>query len=95
MCDQGTWDIPLHPKTVPDLSFGVFLWPKKVTQQHIPTSGSSAMTTKASKDPDATWEFIRLAGHGWERGQGPVAGWKPTNATRPAGRYGSIRRRPE
>jgi ABC-type glycerol-3-phosphate transport system substrate-binding protein len=58
MWDQGTWDIPLHPKTVPDLSFGVFLWPKKVTQQHIPTSGSSAMT-KASKDPDATWEFIR------------------------------------
>src|SRR6266542_2085974 len=58
MWDQGTWDIPLHPKSVPDLNFGVFLWPKKVNQQHIPTSGSSAMT-KASKDQDATWEFMK------------------------------------
>ena len=58
MWDQGTWDIPLHPRNVPDLNFGVFLWPKKVNQQHIPTSGSSAIT-KASKDPEATWEFVR------------------------------------
>jgi ABC-type glycerol-3-phosphate transport system substrate-binding protein len=58
MWDQGTWDIPLHPRNVPDLHFGVFLWPKKVNQQHIPTSGSSAIA-KASKDPDATWEFVK------------------------------------
>ena len=58
MWDQGTWDIPLHPRNVPDLDFGVFLWPKRVNQQHIPTSGSSAMS-RASKDPDATWEFMK------------------------------------
>jgi ABC-type glycerol-3-phosphate transport system substrate-binding protein len=56
--DQGTWDIPLHPRNVPDLNFGVFLWPKKVNQQHIPTSGSSAIT-RVSKDPEATWEFVK------------------------------------
>lgn len=58
MWEQGTWDIPLHPKNAPDLNFGVFLWPKKVNQQHVPTSGSSAIN-KGSKDPDAAWEFVK------------------------------------
>jgi ABC-type glycerol-3-phosphate transport system substrate-binding protein len=58
MWEQGTWDIPLLPQNAPDLNFGVFLWPRKVNQQHVALSGSSAMT-KMSKDPDATWEFIR------------------------------------
>jgi ABC-type glycerol-3-phosphate transport system substrate-binding protein len=58
MWEQGTWDIPLLPQSTPDLRFGVFLWPAKVNQQHIATSGSSAVT-KASKDPDATWEFVK------------------------------------
>ncbi len=58
MWEQGTWDIPLLPRNAPDLNFGVFLWPKKVNQAHVPLSGSSAMT-KASKDHDAAWEFIK------------------------------------
>lgn len=58
MWEQGTWDIPLLPARVPDLNFSVFLWPKKASQQHTALSGSTAMT-KASKDPEATWEFIK------------------------------------
>ena len=58
MWEQGTWDIGVNPLRYPDLSFGVFLWPKKVNQAHTALAGSSAMT-KASKDPDATWEFIK------------------------------------
>jgi sn-glycerol 3-phosphate transport system substrate-binding protein len=58
MWEQGTWDIPLIPIQTPDLKFGVFLWPKKANQGHVPLAGSSAMT-KASKDPDAAWEFIK------------------------------------
>jgi len=42
----------------PDLKFGVFLWPKKANQQHTVLAGSSAVT-KACKDPDATWEFVK------------------------------------
>jgi sn-glycerol 3-phosphate transport system substrate-binding protein len=58
MWEQGTWDIPLIPQQSPDIKFGVFLWPKKVNQGHVPLAGSTAMT-KAAKDPDATWEFIK------------------------------------
>ena len=58
MWEQGTWDIPLIPQQTPDLKFGVFLWPKKQNQGHVPLSGSSAMT-KAAKDPDAAWEFMK------------------------------------
>ena len=58
MWEQGTWDIPLIPNVQPDLNFGVFLWPKKANQGHVPLAGSSALT-KASKDPDAAWEFMK------------------------------------
>jgi len=58
MWEQGTWDIPLIPQQTPDIKFGVFLWPKKVNQGHVPLAGSTAMT-KAAKDPDATWEFMK------------------------------------
>jgi len=55
--EQGTWDVPLIPITTPDLTFGVYLWPKKANQGHMPLSDSSPMA-KSSKDPDAAWEFI-------------------------------------
>jgi ABC-type glycerol-3-phosphate transport system substrate-binding protein len=58
MWEQGTWQIPLYPRQAPDLNFGAFIWPKKVNQAHIPLAGSSAVT-KASKDLDATWEFVK------------------------------------
>lgn len=58
MWEQGTWDIPVNQTRFPDLKFGVFLWPKKVNQQHTALAGSSAVT-KTSKDPDATWEFVK------------------------------------
>ena len=58
MWEQGTWDIPVNQARFPDLKFGVFLWPKKVNQQHTALAGSSAVA-KASKDPDATWEFVK------------------------------------
>jgi sn-glycerol 3-phosphate transport system substrate-binding protein len=58
MWEQGTWDIPLIPVQAPDLQFGVFLWPKKANQGHVPLAGSSAMS-KASKEPDAAWEFMK------------------------------------
>jgi sn-glycerol 3-phosphate transport system substrate-binding protein len=58
MWEQGTWDIPLIKQQTPEINYGVFLWPKKVNQGHVPLAGSSAMT-KASKDPDAAWEFMK------------------------------------
>jgi ABC-type glycerol-3-phosphate transport system substrate-binding protein len=58
MWEQGTWDLGVNPQRYPDLNFGVFLWPKKANQGHTALAGSSAMT-KASKDPDATWEFVK------------------------------------
>ena len=39
MWEQGTWDIPLIPVQAPDLQFGVFLWPKKANQGHVPLGG--------------------------------------------------------
>lgn len=69
MWEQGTWDIPLIPQQTPDLKFGVALWPKKVNQGHVPLAGSTAMT-KASKDPDATWEFVK-----WWNNPDNQVGW--------------------
>ncbi|MBI3972095.1 MAG: extracellular solute-binding protein [Chloroflexi bacterium] len=69
MWEQGTWDIPILPSRFPDLRFGVFPWPKKVNQGHVALAGSSAMT-KASKDHDATWEFIK-----WWNAPDNQVGW--------------------
>ena len=40
-----------------------------MNQQHIPTSGSSAIT-RVSKDPEATWEFVK-----WWNTPENQAGW--------------------
>jgi multiple sugar transport system substrate-binding protein len=58
MWETGTWQIPAYPRSAPDLKFGLFLWPKKVTANQSPSSGSSAIA-KASKDVDAAWEFVK------------------------------------
>lgn len=58
MWEQGTWDISVNQVRFPDLNFGVFLWPRKANQAHVPLAGSTAMS-KSSKDPDAAWEVIK------------------------------------
>ncbi len=58
MWETGTWQIPVYPKQFPDLSFGIMLWPKKVTHNQSPSCGSSAIH-KDSRDPDAAWEFVK------------------------------------
>lgn len=56
--ETGTWQIPTYPQRAPNLAFGLFLWPKKVTHNQSPACGSSAIA-KGTRDPDAAWEFVK------------------------------------
>ncbi|MDQ3703225.1 MAG: extracellular solute-binding protein [Chloroflexota bacterium] len=59
----GIWEttttgIANYPTQYPDLKFGVFLWPKRPSNNQNLGAGSSAIA-QASKELDATWEFVK------------------------------------
>ncbi|HET7768342.1 MAG TPA: extracellular solute-binding protein [Chloroflexota bacterium] len=58
MWETTTTGVPNYPRQNPDLSFGVFLWPKKPNNNQNLAAGSSAVAAN-SKDLDATWEFVK------------------------------------
>ncbi len=78
MWENVTSSIQSLPISVPDLSFGVFLWPKKPNNNQNLASVASAIA-KASKDLDAAWEF----GKWWNSPEQQTA-WYTTQGGAPA-----------